>query len=148
MDFGCLGGPGAPGTPLDRPGPPRTSICTNNQSRRPILRPFRVHFLFFRVTMRCCFGPSKAHGWHGGLSKGSIGEGEGENNKKSVMLWLRAIPGGFGAIRKGRGPRPRPFWMAPKPTGTAQSHKVTDFCRYFSPSQSPIDSLEGPPRHP
>ena len=30
-----------PGTPLDRPGPPRTSICTKNQHRRPILRPFR-----------------------------------------------------------------------------------------------------------
>ena len=30
-----------PGTPLDRPGAPRTSICTKNQPRRPILRPFR-----------------------------------------------------------------------------------------------------------
>ena len=30
-----------PGTPLDRPGTPRTSICTKNQPRRPILRPFR-----------------------------------------------------------------------------------------------------------
>ena len=30
-----------PGIPLDRPGPPRTSICTQNQPRRPILRPFR-----------------------------------------------------------------------------------------------------------
>ena len=27
--------------PLDRRGPPRTSICTRNQPRRPILRPFR-----------------------------------------------------------------------------------------------------------
>jgi len=42
VDFGGLGGPGATGTPLDRPGPPRTSICTKNQPRRPILRPFRV----------------------------------------------------------------------------------------------------------
>ena len=30
-----------PGTPLDRPGAPRTSICTKNQPRRPILMPFR-----------------------------------------------------------------------------------------------------------
>ena len=30
-----------PGTPLDRPGAPRTSIRTKNQPRRPILRPFR-----------------------------------------------------------------------------------------------------------
>ena len=37
--FMGLGGPGAPGTPLDRPGPPRTSTCTKNQTRRPILRP-------------------------------------------------------------------------------------------------------------
>jgi len=28
-----------PGTPLDRPGPPRTSICTKNQPQRPTLRP-------------------------------------------------------------------------------------------------------------
>jgi len=28
-----------PGTPLDRRDPPRTSICTKNQPRRPILRP-------------------------------------------------------------------------------------------------------------
>ena len=31
----------APGTPLDRRGPPRTLISTKNQPRRPILRPFR-----------------------------------------------------------------------------------------------------------
>ena len=31
----------APGTPLDRPGAPRTSICTKSQPRRPILKPFR-----------------------------------------------------------------------------------------------------------
>ena len=30
-----------PGTPLDRPGAPRTSFCTKNQPRRPILMPFR-----------------------------------------------------------------------------------------------------------
>ena len=30
-----------PGTPLDRRGLPGTSICTKNQPRRPILRPFR-----------------------------------------------------------------------------------------------------------
>ena len=30
-----------PGTPLDRPAAPRTSICTKSQPRRPILRPFR-----------------------------------------------------------------------------------------------------------
>jgi len=30
-----------PGIPLDRPGAPRTSICTKKQPRRPILRPFR-----------------------------------------------------------------------------------------------------------
>ena len=30
-----------PGTPLDRRGPPRTSICKKNQARRPILRSFR-----------------------------------------------------------------------------------------------------------
>jgi len=30
-----------PGTPLDRPGVPGTSICTKNRHRRPILRPFR-----------------------------------------------------------------------------------------------------------
>jgi len=41
VDFGGLGGPGPPGPPLDRPGPPRTSICTKNQPRKPILRPFR-----------------------------------------------------------------------------------------------------------
>ena len=29
-----------PGTPLDRRGLPGTSICTKNQPRRPILRPF------------------------------------------------------------------------------------------------------------
>ena len=29
-----------PGTPLDRRGSPGTSICTKNQPRRPILRPF------------------------------------------------------------------------------------------------------------
>ena len=29
----------APGTPLDRPAVPRTSICTKNQPRIPILRP-------------------------------------------------------------------------------------------------------------
>ena len=34
-----------PGTPLDRRGPPGTSICTKNQPRRPILRPFRGHFI-------------------------------------------------------------------------------------------------------
>ena len=39
--FRSLGGPGVPGTPLDRPGPPRTSTCTKNQPRKPILRPFR-----------------------------------------------------------------------------------------------------------
>jgi len=44
VDFGGLGGPGAPGTPLDRPGPPRTSIRTKNQPRRPILRPCRDDF--------------------------------------------------------------------------------------------------------
>ena len=33
-----------PGTPLDGPGAPRTSICTKNQPRRPILRPFRGVF--------------------------------------------------------------------------------------------------------
>ena len=30
-----------PGTPLDRRGPPRTSISTKNQPRRPFLRPYR-----------------------------------------------------------------------------------------------------------
>ena len=30
-----------PGTPLDRRGSPGTSICTKNQPRRPILRPFQ-----------------------------------------------------------------------------------------------------------
>ena len=30
-----------PGTPLDGPAAPRTSICTKNRPRRPILRPFR-----------------------------------------------------------------------------------------------------------
>ena len=39
VDFGGLSGPGAPGSSLDRPGPPRTSICTKNQPRRPSLRP-------------------------------------------------------------------------------------------------------------
>ena len=39
--FRGLGGTGAPGTPLDRPGPHRTSICTKNQPRRPIIMPFR-----------------------------------------------------------------------------------------------------------
>ena len=33
-----------PGTSLDRRSPPRTSICTKSQPRRPILRPFRVVF--------------------------------------------------------------------------------------------------------
>ena len=33
-----------PGTPLDRPGGPRTSICTKNQPRRPILKPLREVF--------------------------------------------------------------------------------------------------------
>ena len=36
-----------PGTPLDRPGAFRTSICTKDQPRRPILRPFRGVFLGF-----------------------------------------------------------------------------------------------------
>ena len=44
VDFGGLGGPGRPGTPLDRPGPPRTSTCTKNQPRRPLLRQFRWVF--------------------------------------------------------------------------------------------------------
>ena len=39
--FRGLGGPGAPGTPLGRPGPPRMSIGTKNQRRGPILRPPR-----------------------------------------------------------------------------------------------------------
>ena len=30
--FRGLGGPGAPGTPFDRPGPPRTSICTKKSA--------------------------------------------------------------------------------------------------------------------
>ena len=30
-----------PGTPPDRRGPPRTSICTKNRPRKPILRQFR-----------------------------------------------------------------------------------------------------------
>ena len=33
-----------PATPLDRPGAPRTSICTQNQPWRPIQRPFRGVF--------------------------------------------------------------------------------------------------------
>ena len=50
--FGFPGGPVLlgfsreidPETPLDRPGAPRTSICTKNQPRRPILMPFRDDF--------------------------------------------------------------------------------------------------------
>ena len=49
--FRGLGGPGRPGTPLDRRSPPRTSICTKNQPRRPILSPFRDHFIFFSLHM-------------------------------------------------------------------------------------------------
>ena len=45
VDFGGLGGPGAPWIPINRPGPPRTSICTKNQPRIPTLRPFRDHIL-------------------------------------------------------------------------------------------------------
>ena len=46
-----------PGTPLDRPGAPRTSICTKNQPRGPILRLFRgfwvdEEILYFGVGPR------------------------------------------------------------------------------------------------
>ena len=36
-----------PVTPLNRRGSPGTSICTKNQPRRPLLRPFRGHFIFW-----------------------------------------------------------------------------------------------------
>ena len=39
--FSWIFGRSRPGTPLDRRGPPRTSIYKKNQLRRPILRPFR-----------------------------------------------------------------------------------------------------------
>ena len=71
----------------------------------------------------------------------------GENNRKSVILWLWAVPGGFGAIQKGRGLRPRPFWMAPKPPGTAQSHKMTEFL-LFSPLPLSDRPLKGPAAPP
>ena len=35
------------GTPLDRRGSPGTSMCTKNQPRVPILRPFRGNFTFW-----------------------------------------------------------------------------------------------------
>ena len=41
-----------PATPLDRPGAPGTSICTKNQPRRPILRPFREVFRDFSPENR------------------------------------------------------------------------------------------------
>jgi len=46
-----------PGTPLDRPGPPRTSTCTQNQLRRPIrgegslVKNSRTGFSSFRPGM-------------------------------------------------------------------------------------------------
>ena len=47
-----------PGTPLDRPGPPRTSICTENQPRRPILKPFRDDF---RSVKKSCIKNPGVH---------------------------------------------------------------------------------------
>jgi len=35
------------GAPVDRRGSPGTLICTKNQHRRPMLRPFRGHFIFW-----------------------------------------------------------------------------------------------------
>ena len=54
--FRGLGGPRASGTPLDRQGPPGTSICTKSQPRRSNLRPCRRDF------SRCPKGECVAEG--------------------------------------------------------------------------------------
>jgi len=51
--FQCFSQEIDPGTPLDRPGAPRTSICTKNQPRRPILRPCRGDAM---LCFECQFG--------------------------------------------------------------------------------------------
>jgi len=50
-----------PGTPLDRRGPPCTSICTKNQPRRPILRPGGDER---KIPPDCLQAPSPSHGIH------------------------------------------------------------------------------------
>ena len=43
--FGHFSAKLGPEIPLDRRGSPRSAGCTKNQTRRPILRPFRGHVL-------------------------------------------------------------------------------------------------------
>ena len=59
------------------------------------------------------------------------------NNQTSVILWVWAVPGGFGAIPKGGGRSPPPFGMVLKPPGTAQTHTMTYFW-LFTPRPSPL----------
>ena len=77
----------SPGTPFDRPGPPRTSICTKNQPRKPILRPFRDDF---RSVKKSYITHMPSHG--GGTNRG---------------VW--AAPGGRETPQKGVGRSPQPF---------------------------------------
>ena len=108
-----------PGTPLDRRGPPRTSSCTKNQPRRPILRPFSRHpqqkssqtafrYPVFQQTVDLA-------GFGDPASPGTLPN----------VLWLRR--GAFGKFRWDR--RGRTDLKAARSGFTFLSwHRAVDFC--------------------
>ena len=71
-----------PRDPLDRRNPPRTSISTKNQPRRPSLRPSGDE-LGLRLGLRCCFFVEiDVRGWPR-RSRGSRGSASAKNDRKT-----------------------------------------------------------------